>query len=165
MPPQTRTRILGLFIIVFGLGILLHNYRLGRLGILLYVALLLLTASAFAWHYLRNDRLWWTILVAGVLGTQSVVLLLTFFQIIPNSLISVITLLGISLTIWLLCLDRRAEAKFSWTLYPALLLTCATLLSYLKHLGLLPSQWIVPILFLATGLLVIYMQWRKKSGS
>ncbi len=165
MSPQTRNRIIGLFVIAIGLGLLLHNYRLGRLGILVYVMVLALTAFAFAWYFLTDDRLWWTILIAGVLLTQSVVLLLTFFHIIPNSLISVIILLGMSLTLLLLWLDRRTQAKFSWTLYPALLLICATALSYLKHLDVLPAQWIVPLLFLTTGILVIYIQYRKKSGS
>jgi hypothetical protein len=154
--PTMRSRMIGLALLVIGLSLLLRNYRISHFGALLSALLFLIAAVGFANYYLKDDRLWWTILPAGGLLTTSVVILLNSFRLIPNKLGSVIFLLGASLTFWLLRLDPKNLPHLSWTKYPALLLAFGAALAYCKFLGWINSDWIVPILLLVTGILLIY---------
>jgi len=162
MKSNNNYYFLGYLIVLIGVLLLFRRFLIwGGLGAYIVIACLLAAAVAFARSYLLNDRKWWAIIPAGAALTIAVVLLLRTMGVLPYGLKNIILYLGFALPFWSLWVERRQDPSFKWTIYPAMLLTIGSALSYSSYKEWISDDYFIALLILLTGALLLLRSWNR----
>lgn len=162
MKSDQRSYFIGYLLLFIGVLLLLCRILIwGGIGEYIVMAGLVAASIALARTYLHNDSKWWSIIPAGAAFTIAVVMLLRILGVLPYGSKNVILYLGFALPFWILWMERRRDTAFQWTVYPAILLTIGSFLSYGNFKGWISGDYFIAILVLTTGVLLVVRSWTR----
>ncbi len=58
-------------------------------------------------------------------------------------------------------MERRQDPSFKWTIYPAMLLTIGSALSYSSYKEWISDDYFIALLILLTGALLLLRSWNR----
>jgi hypothetical protein len=162
MKSENRSYFIGYLLLFVGALLLMRRILIwGGIGEYIVMAGLVAASLALGRTYLQDDRKWWSIIPAGAALTIAVVMLLRTLGVLPYGSKNVILYLGFALPFWILWVERRRQAAYQWTVYPAILLTIGSSLSYGNFKGWISGDYFIAILILSTGVLLLIRSWTR----
>jgi hypothetical protein len=162
MKSYPRSYFVGYLLLFIGVLLLLRRILIwGGIGVYVVMAGFLAAAVALARTYLQDDRKWWAIIPAGAALTIAVVMFLRTLGLLPYGIKNIILYLGFAIPFWILWVERRSEPAFKWTVFPAILLTIGSALSFSNFKGWISTDYFIAILILTTGVLLVFRSWTR----
>jgi hypothetical protein len=116
-------------------------------------------ATPFFFIYFTQEKQWWAIIPAGILGSVGLTALVG--ALVPafeqSSLRGMVFFLGFAATFGALYL-RRGTIHAEWAKYPAIVFSCIALLSVVDGTGIDGG----PLVLIAIGVIVLYASLRPR---
>ena len=150
------------FCAALGLIILLQNFS--SLQDEWSGALLLMSgAFVFGFLYVQDTDKWWAAIPAGAFFTLGCIVLIDAFNLLDNGLEGSVLFLGLGLTFIFLYLQRNAENKLGWAIWPGGFLSFFAVFVYFQTAEWMDGSFILPVLLILVGGFLIFKASRKKS--
>ena len=155
--------IMGSLLIALGLLIIL-NALFPVVNDLTGILFLWLAALIFGGLYVRNEKQWWAVIVAGVLFTNGSISVLHSFSLINPEYFSGIFFLGIGLTFSFLWMVGRSTQELSWARFPALVLLLFSLWQFVSLHYWVNFSLIIALLIILTGIFLTVKALSQKNA-
>ena len=113
-------------------------------------------AVVFGYLYAKNNRKWWALLTAGGCVTLGTIVLVDAFHLLAGDQDGVVFFVGLGLTFVLLYMQRNAENKLGWAIYPGVGSLLLAFFIYFQNAAWINGDFILPIVFILVGGYLIF---------
>lgn len=113
-------------------------------------------AAVFAFLYVRDNRMWWAVIPAGILFTLGVVVLTEGFGLLNSGLEGTVLFLGFGLTFMYLYMQRNEQNKLDWAIWPGGFLLAFAVFVYLQNMDWMDKDFFLPVILIIIGGYLIY---------
>ncbi len=118
-------------------------------------------AIVFGYLYAKNNRKWWALLIAGVCVTFGTIVFIDTFHLLAGDQDGVVLFIGVGLTFMLLYMQRNAENKLGWAIYPGAGSILLALLFYFQNTDWITADYFLPVVFILAGGFLIFRASRR----
>jgi hypothetical protein len=119
-------------------------------------------ALIFGFFYVKDNKKWWAVIPAGTLFTLGAIVLIDEYNWLNNGLEGSVLFLGLGLTFIFLYLQRNAENKLGWAIWPGGILSLFALFVYFQNVNWLDEDFIFPAILILVGGFLIFKASKKK---